>query len=322
MAKLMNCDNVRVKLRAHALNTLPNALQRSIQDHLGACAACQKAFEAEQTRLHALDVLTQEEPPEGLADRTLERFPAPRVSRTRLVAAAALALLVFLPIVHSLAGSREAARRASTQGNMKQFGLIFKMYANESRGERWPQLADADGTWAPDMASLFGKFVTDTDFMVSEQHPDRKRLKQALEKAWSSSAPDLKQAEALMGESFAYLGYSVSNEAEFEALRRAKGQHALPSDTEVPVTSPGETLHPLKEGIERFLITDINNPAASSEAQSSVPVLIEIATWKYKKSEGNFKGTNVLYMDGHVAFVPLGTFPVLPSILDCLSGGE
>lgn len=320
MAKQINCDNVRVKLLAYVLNTLPNAQQRSIQDHLGACAACQKAFEAERTRLTALDVLTQEEPPEKLAERTLERFPAPRVSHARLVAVAALVLLISLPIVYSLAGSREAARRASTQGNMKQFGLVFKIYANESRGERWPRLADADGTWAPDMASLFGKFVTDPDFMVSEQHPDRKRLKQALEEAWSGPTPDLKEAQALMGESFAYLGYSISNEAEFEALRRAKGEHALPSDTEVPSKSPGETLHPLREGIERFLITDINNPAASSEAQSSVPVLIEIATWKYKESLEDFKGTNVLYMDGHVAFVSLGTFPVLPSILDALSG--
>lgn len=320
MAKQMNCDNVRVRLQAYVLNTLPNAQQRSIQDHLGACAACQKVFEAERTRLNALDVLTSESPPDRLAERTLASLAAPRKSYARLIAVAGIMLLITLPIVHSLVKSREVARRASTRGNMKQFGLIFKIYANESKGGRWPQLADADGVWAPDMASWFGKLVTDTSFMVSEQHPDRRRLKQALEKVWSGSGPDLKQAEALLGESFAYLGYSVSNEAEFEALRRAKEQHALPRDTETPRADQGEVLHPLREGIERFLITDINNPAGTSARQSSIPVLIEIATWKHKKSESTFKGTNVLYMDGHVAFVPLGSFPVLPSLLDVLSG--
>jgi hypothetical protein len=34
-----------------------------------------------------------------------------------------------------------------------------------------------------------------------------------------------------------------------------------------------DTIYRLREGIERFLITDINNPAASSKAQSEIFVL-------------------------------------------------
>ncbi|MBL7645075.1 MAG: DUF1559 domain-containing protein [Candidatus Hydrogenedentes bacterium] len=288
--------------------------------HLSGCTTCQAALDNELKLLSRLNVLSVEEAPSGLAERTVASVKIPRRSYVRPTAVAATIVLLSLPVLYALSKSREAARRSSTQGNMKQFGLIFKMYANESRGEDWPQLADADGAWVPDLAPWYGKLVTDPQFMVSEQHPDRNRLKKALAEAWSSPRPDFEKAEEIVGESFAYLGYSTKDEAEFEALMRARAEHRMPGEGTVP-TGPGEpALQPLREGVERFMITDINNAGASSSAQSSIPVLIEIATWKHRKSDDDFKGTNVLYMDGHVAFVQLGTFPVLPSILDVLSG--
>jgi prepilin-type processing-associated H-X9-DG protein len=157
--------------------------------------------------------------------------------------------------------------------------------------------------------------------MVSERHPDKRRLKQALEEAWDGASPDIDEAASIMGENFAYLGYSMEDEAEFEAIRQAKEAKELPvDDASLPNSMAGVGVHPLREGIERFLITDINNPAASTTAQSTIPVLIEIASWKHKESVEDFDGTNVLYMDGHVEFVSLGKFPVLPQILDVLSG--
>ena len=47
---------------------------------------------------------------------------------------------ILLP---ALARAREAARRASCANNLKQMGLVFKMYANESRGEKWPSMIKA-----------------------------------------------------------------------------------------------------------------------------------------------------------------------------------
>jgi len=72
------------------------------------------------------------------------------------------------------------------------------------------------------------------------------------------------------------------------------------------------TIYRLREGIERFFITDINNPAASSKAQSDIAV-----TWdEISAGDPDFMnhipgGGNVLYMDGHVAFIRYpGEFPV------------
>jgi prepilin-type processing-associated H-X9-DG protein len=261
--------------------------------------------------------------------RTLSRILAANGAQSRgakprwvaaglLASAAAIIVIAILPV---LSRARESARRASTQGNMKQLGLVFKMYANEHTGERFPQLAAHPGAWVPNFAGLYPDILTSVEPLISEEHPDREELLRDLRKALQGPAPNLTEAERLVGESFGYLGYSLKNETEFEVVRKAKASSPA-LDPETPVNDPetGVIAQPLREGIERFLLTDINNPAGSASAQSAIPVLVEIATWKHKKSVDRYMGANVLYMDGHVAFVRYGTFPVVDSVLNALSG--
>lgn len=328
MAGNYTCDPTRAALQGYVLNTLADRERRAVEAHLHACPACREALEAEQVRLAVLDTLPREDAPAGLAERTLAGIAAAESDQARglprwaLVAGSTAAIVVVATLILPMfSRARESARRGSTQGTMKQWGLVFKMYANESKGERWPQLASANGAWTPDLSPLHDTHISDPQIMVSEEHPDRKKLIRQLQEAWSEPVPDFEKTERLMGESFGYLGYSIQDEVDFQAVRRAKERHELPPDgAPVNDVADGVRVQPLREGIERFLITDINNPAGSAEAQSSVPVLIEIATWKYKKTVDAYKGASVLYMDGHVAFVPYGTFPVVPSVLDALSG--
>ncbi len=73
-----------------------------------------------------------------------------------------------------------------------------------------------------------------------------------------------------------------------------------------------------KEGIERFFITDINNPAGSSQAQSSIPAFFDglgSGIHNTTKIGDTFNhvpgGCNVLFLDGHVEFIKYpGKFPV------------
>ncbi len=64
-----------------------------------------------------------------------------------------------------------------------------------------------------------------------------------------------------------------------------------------------DTVARLREGIERFLITDINNPAGSAKAQSEIFVMNDIVSTEVQLFNHVPGGCNVLYMDGHVSFL-------------------
>jgi prepilin-type N-terminal cleavage/methylation domain-containing protein/prepilin-type processing-associated H-X9-DG protein len=74
----------------------------------------------------------------------------------------------------------------------------------------------------------------------------------------------------------------------------------------------------LREGIERFFITDINNPAAGAKAQTTIPAMRDAwssldptQSWLDPQQVAMFNhmpgGCNVLFMDGHVEFQKYGT---------------
>jgi prepilin-type processing-associated H-X9-DG protein len=93
----------------------------------------------------------------------------------------------------------------------------------------------------------------------------------------------------------------------------------------------------LKEGIERFFITDINNPAAAAKAASTLPCMMDAwgapTDWGgavFGPQQENMVaifnhvpgGSNVLYLDGHVEFLRYGSkFPVSNAKTLCAGRG-
>jgi len=67
----------------------------------------------------------------------------------------------------------------------------------------------------------------------------------------------------------------------------------------------GNTVYRLKEGIERFMITDINNAGTSANAQSSIFIMLDDLGTAGTATLFNHipGGCNTLYMDGHVEFI-------------------
>ena len=87
----------------------------------------------------------------------------------------------------------------------------------------------------------------------------------------------------------------------------------MDDDNTTPIDDAMQGVKRLREGIERFLITDINNPAGSASAQSEIIVMYDAWATGNDGTGGSMSsafnhmpgGCNVLYMDGHVSFVKL-----------------
>jgi prepilin-type N-terminal cleavage/methylation domain-containing protein/prepilin-type processing-associated H-X9-DG protein len=65
----------------------------------------------------------------------------------------------------------------------------------------------------------------------------------------------------------------------------------------------GDIVYRLREGIERFLITDINNAGDSAQGQSVIWIMFDQGSTLPSGYNHIPGGSNVLYLDGHVEFV-------------------
>lgn len=189
---------------------------------------------------------------------------------------AALALLVALAAlgVSALMRSREAAGNASCMSNLKQLGIVMKMYANESKGERYPPLSPIPNNWIFDMNAVYPEYMTDLRILVCPS---------------SRAGVDFRYPDCVSSLYYVYTGYTIIGDEQALALFEA--YHRLPyavfaEDLTLPV--PVWT----------------HSGLASGGGPSAIPVLWDRVPLDPAEFSHTPHGCNVLHMDGHVEFVP------------------
>ncbi len=300
-------------LRGYLLGTLSEAQHAHVKAMLAADPAWQEDLDREQEALALLDALPEPEPPQGLATRTLAAVREERdieqsqrrgwravwVQASVFLAMAGIVAAILMP---ALSRSREAARRASSQNNLKQLGLVMKMYANESPGEAFPPLTPYEGLWMFDIERVYPKYLSDLSVLVNPSRPDARELEERLNELVAEDPVDWREVTRIAAMSYAYPGWVVKNDEEAAALNSTLEKLAR-ADLGDSIETDAGVLYRPREGIERFFITDINNPAGSASAQSEIPILFETPVEVRD-------GINVGYMDGHVSYVePERGFP-------------
>ncbi|MDX9972224.1 MAG: DUF1559 domain-containing protein [FCB group bacterium] len=252
-----------------------------------------------------------------------------------LVVIAIIGILAAI-LLPALSRAQEASRRSACQNNLKQMGMVFSMYSGEAKGMLPPiKLQNCAGEWIVwnemfEPSSVFPDYLADWNVLIC---PSAAKSGDAVEQ-WDRGETSSSHWKSVPGFSedgkvepcevfdhpYNYLGWLFPPQAwltpvdqsllkvEAESLMQYIALGPFPEFVdqdwlfENPISGIAK-LPRLRAGVERFLITDVNNPGAANAASSAIAVMWDVLSDKNPRHMSHIPGgVNVLYLDGHVEF--------------------
>lgn len=197
--------------------------------------------------------------------------------------------LVFLP---SLSRARESARRSSCQNNLKQLGLVLKMFAHESKGEHFPPLSPVYGNWMMDVNAVWPEYATDLNIFICPSSPlgeDRTFTLRATAEHPGATKGAL-HPDCVSSLFYVYAGYCIWSDEQAKALFEAY------------LADPSHLI--AQENLDVAVPVWANSDRIRQPGAAGIPVI-----WDRVFPDPRFMGHqppggNVLHKDGHVEFVP------------------
>jgi len=298
-----------------------------------------------------------------------KRFRKLKLFAATLIGCAAVAAVVAV-LVATFLRAQEARHRQICANNLRQIGVAFKMYAEDWDG-RYPQ-SQIDDRNPDDIKvtafffngrAMFPEYLKDASPLVC---PSDSGGVEAFESGCWNLNGDPTQPfvpESFSGLSYVYFPWVTTSDEEFEAMAMYVSTKLEPALALTPPNleavgrdmillgtgwegkgnAGGDSLYRLREGIGRFLITDIEGmpgPGRGARPERKIPVMMdwicayttrvytttdlpelpELPKFPPNELDRIPGGANVLFLDGHVEFLKyLGGYPVTPQVSFYLS---